>query len=213
MRAHPIVAATLLTSSLLSGGLFAETVHFDDAKSGSIPSNWLGTVTGIGTPQWSIVRDASAPSAPHVLKQSGLADYPLCLKTDTQLANGFVEVKFKPVSGHDDQAGGVVWRTQDANHYYLVRANALEDNVRIYRVVAGQRIQFGGVSAKVTRGQWHSLRVEFEGPTFTVIFDGKKVLTAKDPTFTAPGMVGVWTKADSVTLFDDFSWGAASLKK
>ncbi len=198
-----IFAGSLFVSSIMC----AETVSFDDAKPGALPANWLGTQTGGGTAQWTVEKDATAPSAPHVLKQSGQADYPLCLKTDTKLQDGFVEVKFKSISGRDDQTGGVVWRAKDANNYLIARANALEDNLHIYRTVAGRRIQFDGVNLKVTGGQWHTLRVEFSGPNFTVFFDGKKVLTAKDATFTEAGMVGVWTKADSVTAFDDFSCG------
>ncbi|MEO6245064.1 MAG: family 16 glycoside hydrolase [Opitutaceae bacterium] len=208
-RSSRCVAALIVALPVASTAA-AEFTHFDDAKPGALPSNWLGTLTGNGSSQWSIVREASAPSAPHVLKQSGVADYPLCLKTDATLGDGFVEVKFKPVSGREDQSGGVVWRAKDANHYYVARANALENNVRIYRVVAGQRIQLGTANAKVAGGQWHTLRVEFEGSALVVIFDGKQVLAAKDPTFTAPGLIGVWTKADSVTLFDDFGWGPKS---
>ena len=143
-----------------------------------------------------------------MLKQSGTATYPVCLKTDTRIQDGFVEVKFKALAGREDQAGGVVWRAQDADNYFIARANALEDNLHIYRTVDGRRVQFDGVDLKVSGGVWHTLRVEFRGPQFTVFFDGRKVLTAHDGTFTAAGMAGVWTKADSVTVFDDFTCGA-----
>lgn len=185
-----------------------ETVNFDEAKPGTLPANWLGTKTGSGSPRWAVEADTSAPSKPNVLKQSGAATFPVCLKTDTSLQDGFVEVKFKPIAGQVDQAGGVVWRAKDANNYFIARANALEDNVHIYRTVNGRRIQFDGADLQVTGGQWHTLRVEFAGPNFAVFYDGRKVLTASDKTFTEAGMVGVWTKADSVTAFDDFSYGS-----
>ena len=198
----------LLVSLLATPAMFAETVNFDEAKPGTLPANWLGTKTGKGSPKWTVEADASAPSKPNVLKQSGEATYPVCLKTDTSLKDGFVEVKFKPLSGQEDQAGGIVWRAKDADNYYIVRANALEDNVHIYHTTGGRRVQFDGVDVKVKGGEWHTLRVEFSGPAFTVFLDGKKVLSAKDGTFIETGMVGVWTKADSVTAFDDFSYGA-----
>ena len=145
----------------------AQTERFDDTPPGKLPANWLGTMTGTGTPKWSVEKNPPAPSASQVLMQSGAATYPVCLKTDTTLRDGFVEVKFKALAGKEDQAGGIVWRAKDANNYYIARANALEDNIHIYRTVAGRRIQFDGVDVKVTGGAWHTLRVEFRGPNFT----------------------------------------------
>ena len=188
--------------------MFAESVTFDDAKPGTLPSNWLGAQTGSGRARWSVERDPAAPSQANVLKQSGEAAYPVCLKTATKLKDGFVAVKFKPIAGREDQAGGLVWRAKDANNYFIARANALENNVHIYHTVGGRRVQFDGVNVKVTGGEWHALRVEFRGPNFVVFLDGHKVLTATDATFVDAGMVGVWTKADSVTAFDDFSSGS-----
>jgi hypothetical protein len=198
---------SLAALALANFAVAAERIDFDEAKAGAAPAGWLAGKTGSGTPRWSVEKDDSAPSKPNVLKQSGKATYPVCLKTDTRLQDGFVEVKFKPISGREDQAAGVVWRAKDADNYFIARANALEDNVHIYHMVKGRRVQFDGVNIKVQGGMWHTLRVEFNGPNFVVSLDGKKVLTAKDSTLTEPGMVGVWTKADSVTLFDDFSYG------
>lgn len=194
-------------TSLMTTTAFAATVNFDDAKPGEVPAGWTATRTGQGDPKWAVEKDDSAPSKPNVFKQSGEATYPLALKNDTSLKDGFVEVKFKPISGKEDQAGGVVWRAKDVNNYYVARANALEDNVRIYKTVEGKRIQFGTVKQKVASGEWHRLRVEFKGENFTVFFDGQKVVEAKDSSFTEAGKVGVWTKADSITLFDDFAYG------
>lgn len=185
----------------------AQTVNFDHAQTGSLPPNWAGTKTGQGEPKWAVVTDHSAPSKPNVLKQSGEATYPVCIKEDASVKDGFVEVKFKPVSGQEDQAGGVIWRCQDADNYYVARANALEDNVTIYHTIKGKRVAFKNVDAKVESGVWHALRVDFEGKKFTVSLDGKKVIEATDDRFSEAGKVGVWTKADSVTLFDDFTFG------
>ena len=186
----------------------AETDTFDQAQPGSPPSDWTCGVTGRGAPKWMIEADASAPSKPNVLKQSGSGAFPWCVKKDVAIADGFVEVKFKPVAGKEDQAGGVVWRAKDADNYYIVRANALEDNVTIYHTIKSKRVSFKSVNTKVAPATWHTMRVDFVGNKFTVTFDGKKVIEATDDSFTDAGKVGVWTKADSVTLFDDFSYGA-----
>jgi hypothetical protein len=134
--------------------------------------------------------------------------YPVCLKDDTSIKDGFVEVKFKPISGREDQAGGLVWRARDANNYYVARANALENNVTIYHTINGRRTEKQRARMTVSNGQWHTLRVEFQGNHFTVGLDGKNALEWEDDTFKDAGKVGVWTKADSVTLFDDFSYGS-----
>lgn len=199
--------ALLLISQMLSVVALSETVNFDDAKVGETPAGWTATKTGSGQPKWTVVADDTAPSKPNVLQQSGEATYPVCLKDDTSLKDGFVEVKFKPVAGKEDQAGGVVWRAKDTDNYYIARANALEDNVTIYHTSKGRRVSFKSTDHPVKPGVWHTLRVEFQGNRFTVSFDGKKVIDATDDSFADAGKVGVWTKADSVTLFDDFSYG------
>src|SRR5262245_13349823 len=101
----------------------AQNVNFDTATAGSAPAGWTATQTGKGNAKWTIEKDDTAPSKPNVLKQSGVATYPVCFRNDTNLKDGFVEVKFKSVSGKEDQAGGVVWRLKDANNYYIARAN------------------------------------------------------------------------------------------
>jgi len=193
--------------TMAAAAAIAETVNFDDMKSGAAPAGWTATQTGSGTAKWAIEKDESALSKPNVLKQSGVATFPVCFKNDTNLKDGFVEVKFKPVSGKEDQAGGVIWRVQDANNYYISRANALEDNITIYHTINGKRVAFKNINTKVTSGVWHTLRVDFKGNKFTVTFDGNKIIDATDQSFTNAGKVGVWTKADSVTLFDDFNYG------
>lgn len=201
------IRSVLLMISLTNNAAVAATIHFDDAAPGAPPPGWTATKTGKEEAKWTIERDDTAPSKPNVLKQSGEATYPVCLRNGTRLKNGFVEVKFKPVSGKEDQAGGVVWRARDADNYYIARANALEDNVTIYHTINGKRTEKKRTAMKVASNQWHTLRVEFSGEHFTVTFDGQKAIEWDDQTFTEPGMVGLWTKADSVTLFDDFSFG------
>ncbi len=186
----------------------ADTVNFDNFKVGAAPPGWTATQTGSGSAKWSVEKDDSAPSKPNVLKQSGQGTFPVCFKNDTNLKDGFVDVKFKPVAGKEDQAGGVIWRVRDSNNYYIARANALEDNVTIYHTINGKRVAFKSINTKVTSGVWHTLRVEFHGNQFAVIFDGNKVIDATDESFANAGKVGVWTKTDSVTAFDNFTYGA-----
>ena len=194
--------------SLITATSFAGTVNFDDARPGAAPAGWTATKTGDGEPKWTVEKDATAPSGTNVLKQSGVATYPVCIKDDTSLKDGFVKVHFKTVSGKDDQAGGVLWRAQDADNYYVARANALEHNVCIYHTIKGRRSEQKRVAVIVSPNEWHSLRVDFSGSHFTVTLDGNKLLEWDDDTFKEAGQVGVWTKADSVTLFDDFSYGS-----
>jgi hypothetical protein len=202
MKSIPLVLAGLT----LAGFSSPETITFDTAETGKPPAGWTASQTGSGHAIWAVVADLSAPSKPNVLKQSGTATYPVCIKDDTNLKDGVVEVKFKPIAGKEDQAGGVLWRAKDVNNYYVARANALEDNVTIYHTINGRRTEKKRTSMKVASNQWHTLRVEFQGNHFTVTLDGQKALDWDDETFKDAGKVGVWTKADSVTLFDDFSY-------
>jgi hypothetical protein len=204
-----------MSSSLLAAtAAVLQTVAFD--QSTALPEGWATGITGQGASKWEVIADKSAPSAPNVLRQSGEATYCWAAKTNEKIKDGFAEVKIKPISGKEDQAGGLVWRFQDTNNYYVVRANALEGNVVLYKTVNGKRSslqvkgrKFGyGVDNKVPSGKWSTLRVEFAGTLFTVLFDGKKLFEVEDDTLKDGGAVGVWTKADSVTLFDDFSYGA-----
>jgi hypothetical protein len=201
------IAALTTIGTLLASAVQTEIFHFDDAAPGAAPPGWTATKTGSGQAKWTLVKDDTAPSKPNVLKQSGEATYPVCIRDDTSFKDGFVEVKFKPVAGKEDQAGGVIWRCKDADNYYIARANALEDNVTIYHTIKGKRVSFQNVNTPVKSGEWHTLRVDFAGNKFKVTFDGKSVIEASDDRIAEAGKVGVWTKADSVTLFDDFSYG------
>ncbi|MGH6620439.1 MAG: hypothetical protein ACREF6_12925 [Alphaproteobacteria bacterium] len=194
----------------------AENMNFTNDAVGKPPSGWIVTMTGTGTPKWTVERDEDAANKNKVLKQSGKATYPVALKEETRVGNRFVSVKFKALSGSEDRAGGVVWRAKDTNNYYVVRANALEGNVVLYKTVDGKRTSLDivgkkggyGVKVPVASGVWHTLRIDFAGPRFTVSFNKTKLFEVEDSTFSRPGMVGLWTKADSVTIFDDFEFGA-----
>ena len=193
----------------------AETINFNADTIGAVPKGWTITMTGRGKPKWAVEVDSTAPSKGNVLKQSGTAAFPLAIKDGTELRDGFVEVSFKAVAGSEDHAAGLVWRVRDADNYYVVRANALEDNVVLYKTVDGRRSELDivgrnggyGVTTPVPSGQWHRLRVELTGTRFKVIFNGATLFEVDDATFPDAGRVGLWTKADSVTLFDGFAYG------
>jgi|SRR5437660_258278 len=206
----------LIALSILARAAAADMkITFDETNLGELPKGWEAGITGKGKAKWEVASDDTAPSRPNVLKQSGEATFAWAAKTDVKIKDGFVEVKFKPVNGKEDQAGGIVWRLQDKDNYYVVRGNALEDNVVLYKTLNGKRSSlqvkgrmFGyGVDTKVAKGKWHTLRIEFKGSMFTVFFNGQKLFEVEDETFKDAGAVGVWTKADSVTLFDDFTFG------
>ena len=199
------MASTLLAASVS----MAQLVNFDKDKPGGPPADWTCGETGSGKPRWTIESHPGAPSAPNVLMQSGAGDFPWCVRTGSAIQDGFVEVKFKPIRGRKDQAGGVVWRWKDGNNYYVARANALENNVSLYYTEGGLRRTLKYVDSPVAANSWHLLRVEFKGASIHVLLDGKAVIAIEDAHIAGFGAVGVWTKADSVTVFDDFAYGAA----
>ena len=205
------IEISLLACGIATGAA-AEILGFDADPTGSLPAGWTGGVTGRGSPRWTVEADADAASPHHVLKQAGRGDFPWCVRRDVSLADGFVEVRFKPLSGKEDQAGGVVWRWKDGDNYYVARANALENNVSLYYTQNGRRITIRYVDAPVAKGQWHVLRVEFGGTRIAVALDGKRYIELDDAHIAGAGAVGVWTKADSVTVFDGFSYGAGTGK-
>ena len=196
----------------------ADTIRFDSDSTGKAPSGWSIAMTHAGgAPNWSVIRDETAPSPPNVLAQlsndPASARFPLAILDGFDAVDGAVRVKFKTVSGKGDQAAGLVWRYRDADNYYIARANALENNVVLYKVEKGQRTALApkgtppntyGVKHTVPSGTWCELSVEFRGNLFTVGFNGQKLFDVEDATFTESGKVGLWTKADSVTYFDDF---------
>jgi hypothetical protein len=200
------------------GTLPAQTQNFDAVGAGILPTGWTAAMTHKGgAPQWQILKDESAPSRPNVLAQTSddrtSGRFPLAIWEGATFQDGGVTVKFKPVAGSGDQAAGIVWRYSDPDNYYIVRANALEDNVVLYKVEGGNRVSLApkgtatrtyGVKQAVPKQTWSTLRVAFIGNRFEVFFDGRKIMEVEDNSFLRPGKVGLWTKADSVIYFDDF---------
>ena len=188
---------------------------FENDQIGTAPKGWTATLTGKGSSKWTVEIDETAPSKPRVLKQSGQATFPLLLKDDTRIEDGFLEVRFKAVGGSADRAAGLVWRARDANNYYVVRANALEDNVVLYKTVNGVRSALDivgraggyGVAIPVPANRWHRLRIDFVGSRFRASYNGTQLFEVEDLTFKNAGKLGLWTKADSVTLFDQITYG------
>ncbi len=198
---------TMATTLLATGLSMAQTTNFDQDRLGQAPAGWTCGVTGSGTPRWTVEAEPGAAAARPVLMQSGAGDFPWCVRTGSAVQDGFVEVRFKPLRGREDQAGGVVWRWKDGKTYYVARANALENNVSLYITEGGRRKTLKYVDAPVAANTWHLLRAEFKGSAIRVMLDGKVVITFDDGHLTGAGAVGVWTKADSVTAFRDFSFG------
>jgi hypothetical protein len=197
-------------ATLIAGTASAEGVRidFESGQVGALPAGVTTALTGSGGPvKWAILDDAAAPAGPRVLAQTSAdrTDYrfPLAIFDTPVAADVEVFVKFKPVAGEVDRAAGIALRLSDKDNYYVVRANALEDNVRLYRVVKGKRIQFAGANLKVPSGVWQELGISARGNRFQVSLDGKHLYEATDSTFVNPGRVALWTKADSVTYFDD----------
>jgi hypothetical protein len=196
----------LIALVTLSGGAMATPVDFDADAIGRAPVGWTCGATGGGAPKWTVEADARGGKG-HVLRQSGRAPFPWCVKDETAISDGWVEVRFRAISGREDQAGGLVWRWKDGDNYYVARANALENNVSLYHTTAGKRHTIEYKDAPVTHGMWHTLRVEFKGHSIRVLFDGKPYIERADTHIAGPGKVGVWTKADSVTEFGSFTYG------
>jgi len=173
---------------------------FDDVAVGSLPVNFINVLG-----DWKAVAEGSAPSTPNVMRQSGRfggPDFPRVVIEDLTFNDLTLRVRCRPESGEIDQACGLMFRLKDSDNYYITRANALEGNVRLYRVVNGNRQQFASADTEVTSGQWHTLEVRARGPELSVSWDGRGVISASDSKFER-GKIGLWTKADSVTAFDD----------
>lgn len=204
--------------SLAIWGTVTQFINFDSAKPGSVPSGWTAVSTGTGArAKWEVLKDPSAPSPPYVFAQnsrgSSASVCPLAILDQTEVKDGELSVRMKPVGGKEDCTGGLVWRYYDPKNYYLVRANAMENSVIVYRVEHGKRTplmvkgtppQSYGVKHPVLANQWSMLKVQFRGPQFSVYFNHKRLFQVVDSTFGRPGKVGLWTMADSITYFDDF---------
>lgn len=199
--------------------LTAQTINFDNYKTGKTPDDFTTALTGKGKiGVWVVMKDETAPSKSNVLAQTDMDDtgyrFPLCVYDNFSAKNVEVSVKFRPVKGEGDQAAGIVWRYIDKDNYYIVRANALEGNVVLYKVEKGKRTDLPlvgkgrtyGKDVEVPSGKWSELKIYTKDNLFDVYLNGKKLFSVKDSTFTNEGKVGLWTKADSYTLFDDFNF-------
>jgi len=206
-------ASGLLAPAFALGDVF----NFEAADIGTVPTGWTVAMTSDGgQPRWEVVRDATSPVGEKALAQTSddrtSGRFPLAIYEGVDTVDGAVSVRFKPVSGRVDQAAGLVWRYRDPRNYYIVRANALENNVVLYKVENGRRIPLPpvgrgddyGVEHRVPAQSWSTLAVAFSGTRFVVTFDGAPLFEVDDSTFTRAGKVGLWTKADSVTYFDGF---------
>ncbi|HLW65673.1 MAG TPA: family 16 glycoside hydrolase [Gemmataceae bacterium] len=186
------------------------TVRFQKEDEGKIPAGWKVAKTGKGEgSDWKVVADATAPSktgyALAQLAKSPGGVFNLCVRDEPSLTDVEVSVAFKAVAGKEDQGGGIVWRYQDANNYYVARMNPLEDNFRVYKVQDGKRSQFQNFDIKIPSGEWHTLKIKMQGDHIECFLDGMKHLDVKDSTFDKPGKAGLWTKADAQTHFDQFT--------
>jgi hypothetical protein len=182
-------------------------LDFEAAATGNLPPGLSPGLTGGGpSPRWVVVEDLSSPTGPRVLveisRDRTATRFPHVVVDGFEVRDVAVSVTFRPIGGRVDQAAGLVTRYRDARNYYVARANALEDNVRLYRVVDGQRIQFAGTDARVPRDRWQALGLTVRGDRFEVSLDGRVLFAATDRTFAEAGRIGVWTKADSLTHFD-----------
>jgi hypothetical protein len=212
------VAAVWSVSLAATSLARAEVFDFESAPLDSLPPGWSTAMTHEGgEPRWAVVRAEEGGQALAQLSTDRTSQrFPLAMLTTQSLRDGAIKVRFKPISGRVDQAAGLVWRYRDENNYYVVRANALEDNVVLYKVEDGDRVAISPVGQQgeygqkhdVPAGEWHELGVRFLGNKFTVSFDGTKLYDVEDSTFADAGRVGLWTKADSVTQFDDFDASA-----
>src|SRR3989442_13356790 len=212
------ISLVVLAVGIAVAFLGSETIRFDAGAPGSLPGGWTVVATNNGAAaKWEILRDSTAPSRPNVLAQIS-ADrthnrFPMAILNTVNYRDGEVSVKFKPIAGKTDQAAGLVWRYRDPDNYYLVRADALENNIVMYKIQDGHwtpLVPRGRTPAnfnvrhRIPSRAWSILKVTFKKARFEVYFDHRKVFEVEDSTFVQPGKVGLWTKADSVTYFDDF---------
>jgi len=211
-------AAALTFALLTLNPAAADTVRFDRCASGGLPPKWSISMTHAGgAPRWALVSDPTAPTSPCAFAQLSTdptaGRFPLAVWDGAEFRDGEVSVAFKPVSGSVDQAAGIVWRYRDANNYYIARANALENNVVLYKVVDGVRLSIPpkglpsrayGVNHPIATGKWATLRATFEGAHIAIYLDGQQLFEAEDLSLGRPGKAGLWTKADSVIYFDNF---------
>jgi len=205
------VVAVLITAALAVAEDKATLMKFSKDDVGKVPTGWKAEKTGKGEGSvWKVVEDDTAPSKSGVAlaqtAQSPGGVFNICVAEGAKYKDVTLSVSFKAVAGESDQGGGFVWRYLDNNNYYICRMNPLEDNYRVYHVVNGKRIQIGTKEGvKVPKGEWHKLKVEVQGNKMEGYLDGEKIWEVTDDTFKDAGKVGLWTKADAQTHFDQFT--------
>ena len=184
---------------------------FEKDTLGSVPKSWKASETaGKGTPaQWQVIADDSAPEGSQTFaitanKNSGRT-YNLLIAQESSYQDLGIKVSVKAVTGKEDQGGGPIWRAKDGDNYYIARWNPLEDNFRVYYVKDGRRKQLGSADVKADPKAWHDILIMHRGTRIIAMFDGKKMIELEDATFGEAGMVGLWTKADGRTAFDDLT--------
>jgi 3-keto-disaccharide hydrolase len=205
------LGSVVVLASCAALAFAADAVNRDFEKDpvGSPPAGFEFARTGGGAEGKWVVRLEKGGATNHVLVQESAdpTDYrfPVAVLKDGAYKDVTLSVRARPLSGQVDQGFGLVWRYQDVDNYYITRCNADEDNCTIYHTVAGRRRSFLNHPVKVAKNTWHTLKIEATGDHFVVTYDGNKVLDARDETFKDAGKVGLWTKADSVIEFDDFT--------
>ncbi len=185
--------------------------NFEKTKTGNLPEGFKAEATNRnkGIEVWKVVEIKNAPSGKRVLfmadpKGAHGSMYNLCWTDKVKFKNGTLTVKFKAVKGREDEGGGIAWRIKDKNNYYVARFNPLEDNFRVYYVKKGRRVMLKSAMVKLNPKKWHTMTVKVKGNHYQCFLDGKKYLKGNTEVFKDEGGVGLWTKADAVTMFDDF---------
>ena len=206
-REKPKVTEIEFNFSLKTEDLRIEEWNFNKETVGKLPKGFSNQVTGRGNlGRWEIIEDKTAPGSPYVLAQTSSENFGyqfnLAVIEDADYSGLELEVKFKAISGEEDQGGGPIWRYQDPDNYYIARANPLENNFRVYKVVNGKRRQLASSNLKVTSREWHTIKIINKEGKIQCYYDKKLYLEVKDNTF-KKGKIGLWTKADAVTSFDD----------
>lgn len=210
MRTPWLFAAIATTLFIAADKARTRRWDFEDATLGRLPNRWSSAKTGTGPGSvWKVVEDAFSSAGPKVLAQTSSEGpnplFNLCVADDTHYTDVDLSVAIRPREGNKDQGGGLLWRYQDAANYYVARMNPLEDNFRLYKVVAGKRTQLATADIDAPAGTWHKLRVVHRGHHIQCYLNGKLYLNVKDDTFKTAGKIGLWTKADAVTSFDNLS--------
>jgi hypothetical protein len=208
-----LASLALMTIGCQGGGEFE--CSFDEVKLGEVPEGWrVAETASTGTPaNWAVIEGGAEEGNPRAIAITETANrgrtYNLLIATGTKLKDLEIEVKVKAMTGAEDQGGGPIWRAIDADNYYIARWNPLENNFRIYFVKNGKRVQLASADIEADPKKWHEIEIEHVGNHIIAEFDDKKILELDDDTFGSAGMVGLWTKADAATAFDDFEAEAA----